>query len=470
MTNTHLELNECLNALPQEWQGELLPEIQRQLLESNTKIAILDDDPTGTQTIHNLPVLTTWDEQAFIDALKSDYPAFFVLTNSRSLDEQKACHLAAEIGFNLNAASKKTGTQFITISRSDSTLRGHFPKEVDAFAESMGDTGLPYLIIPFFFEGGRYTVDDTHYVHESGKLIPAAETIYAKDLSFGFQHSDLRNWVAEKTGERVPYEHVTSIGLSDIRTGGPRRVCDLLMSVPNKSACVVNAASYRDMEVFVLGLLEAEKLGKRFLYRTAASFVRVRTGVEPQKELLGKSELISSTSSGGLFIVGSHVTKTTSQLSILLDETDINPVEINVAKLLNKLERDAELNRVIEAVNQALQQSMDTVIFTSRELVGGRNAEDSLRISQRVSAGLIQIVEKLKYQPRYLVAKGGITSSDIATLGLKVKKALVLGQVLPGVPVWQLGEETKYPGKAYIIFPGNVGEDSALKTIKKKLE
>ena len=36
------------------------------------------------------------------------------------------------------------------------------------------------------------------------------------------------------------------------------------------------------MEVFVRGLLAAEAAGKRFLYRTAASFVQVRAGIEPR--------------------------------------------------------------------------------------------------------------------------------------------------------------------------------------------
>jgi uncharacterized protein YgbK (DUF1537 family) len=61
-----------------------------------------------------------------------------------------------------------------------------------------------------------------------------------------------------------------------------------------------------------------------------------------------------------------------------------------------------------------------------------------------------------------LIAKGGITSSDIATKSLKVKLAMVAGSILPGVPVWKLGEESLFPGMHYVIFPGNVGGDDAL--------
>ena len=61
-----------------------------------------------------------------------------------------------------------------------------------------------------------------------------------------------------------------------------------------------------------------------------------------------------------------------------------------------------------------------------------------------------------------MIAKGGITSSDVATRGLGVKRALVRGQLLPGVPVWRLGAEARFPGIDYVVFPGNVGSDTAL--------
>ena len=77
-------------------------------------------------------------------------------------------------------------------------------------------------------------------------------------------------------------------------------------------------------------------------------------------------------------------------------------------------------------------------------------------------AQLIEIVRSLDVQPRYLVAKGGITSSDVATHGLGIKRAMVPGQILPGVPVWRSGTESRYPGMPYIVFPGNVGGPEAL--------
>ena len=113
----------------------------------------------------------------------------------------------------------------------------------------------------------------------------------------------------------------------------------------------------------------------------------------------------------------------------------------------------------------ALRSGADVVLFTSRQLVTGTDANASLSISQRVSAGLVAIVQALTVRPRYILAKGGITSSDVATQGLGVQRAMVLGQVLPGVPVWQLGPETRHPGLSYIVFPGNVGGPDALGSV-----
>jgi len=460
-----------LETLLPEWPDDLLPIIRQEITQSNYKIVILDDDPTGTQTSKDLPVLTHWPKEALENELSGEYPAFFILTNSRSLAEPDACTLAREIGTNLRHACEKSGVQAILISRSDSTLRGHFPAEVDAMAEVMGKNDLPYLVLPFFLEGGRYTVDDIHYVQEGDCLVPAAQTTFAKDGVFGFHSSNLRDWVAEKTGGRVGAEEVTSISLDDIRSGGPTRVAGILMQVQSGKCCVVNAVSYRDMEVLVSALLEVENNGKEFLYRTAASFVRTRTGRDHDNSLLAKADLTSSsTNSGGLFVIGSYVEKTSQQVAALLEKTTVQSCEVQVANLLQSGQRKVEILRVADEISIALKAGIDCAIYTSRKLVTGNDADSSLEIGQTVSDSLVEIVKLINVQPRYLVAKGGITSSDVATKGLGIKRAMVVGQALPGVPVWQLGQETRYPGMPYIIFPGNVGGIDALVQIHNNLD
>ena len=340
---------------------------------------------------------------------------------------------------------------------------------MDAVAKTLGQQDLPYLVCPFFLEGGRYTINDIHYVAEGSQLIPAARTAYARDASFGFTHSNLCRWIQEKTGNRIPADTVVSLSLDDIRNGGPDRVAQILMTVPDKGACIVNAASYRDMEVVVQGLLSALDNGRDFLYRTAASFVRVRAGIVPRKTLLSKKELVADRGTGGLFIVGSYVTKTTAQVAALLEKTSVVPIKINVQRVLEKECRDNEIQDAVQKVNTALKNGRDAMVYTSRDLVKGNDPDTSLKIGQAVSASLIKIIQGLTCQPRYLLAKGGITSSDVATRGLHVKRALISGQALPGVPVWTLGPESSLPGMSYIVFPGNVGADDALVTLQKKL-
>ncbi|MDI9547363.1 MAG: four-carbon acid sugar kinase family protein [Chloroflexota bacterium] len=462
-------LSETLAALPEPWPDSLLPAIQERLAATERTLVVLDDDPTGTQTVHDVPVLTEWSAPALQAELARRQPVFFVLTNSRSLPLAEAQALNAEIGRNLTRAAQAAGRDFAVVSRSDSTLRGHYPGEVDALAEGLGQRFDATLIIPFFLEGGRYTLNDIHYVAEGDALIPAAETPFARDAAFGYRSSDLRDWVEEKTGGRVRAADVRAISIEQLRSGGPRAAGKALMELADGAVCVVNAAEMRDMEVFVSGLLDAEESGKRFLYRTAASFVQARAGIAP-RPLLGPNDLSLPAEGGALFVVGSYVPKTTAQVERLLAETGIARVEIDVAALLDDAHARQAVAAAVDALNAALQDGRDVVLYTSRGLITGADAAESLAIGKRVSDSLVEIVRSLEVRPRYLVAKGGITSSDIATKALDIRRAFVYGQALPGVPVWQAGPESRYPGLAYVVFPGNVGGDDALVRIVRSLD
>ncbi len=455
--------------LPPEWPTDRLPEIQQQVAASGRKIIVLDDDPTGTQTVHQVAVLTEWSVAALAAELARPDPCLYILTNSRSLPLPAAQALNAEIGRNLLAASQQTGRPFAVVSRSDSTLRGHYPGETDALANALGMQVDGTLLVPFFLEGGRFTIDDVHYVAEGDQLIPAAETPFAQDAAFGYRSSNLREWVAEKSGGTQPADHVATISLAEIRQGGPAAVAQKLRTLQNNQACVVNCVSMRDMEIFVLGLLDAEAQGKTFLYRTAASFVQVRAGITP-RPLLTREELAGTRAGGGLVVVGSYVPKTSSQLGPLLALPGIVSAEVNVAAVLDDATQASEIARVAQIAEAALHAEQTAVIYTSRALVTGDGADASLAIGQRVSASLVAIVQAIGHAPRYLLAKGGITSSDTATKGLGVKRATVLGQILPGVPVWQTGAESRWPGLIYVVFPGNVGNNDALASAVQRFQ
>ncbi len=456
-----------LSSLPPEWPDDLRAAIRGQVEASGRTIVVLDDDPTGTQTVHDVPVLTGWGVDVLTAELAAKPACFYILTNSRALPGPEAGSLGRTIGGNLAGASAQTGRAVVVVSRSDSTLRGHYPAETDALAEGLGQSFDGQLIVPFFLEGGRYTIDNIHWVAEGDTLVPASQTPYAADKAFGYANSDLRAWVEEKTGGRFAAADVAAVTLDDLRVGGAEAVKARLLDVSGGQVCVVNCASYRDMEVFVLGLLAAEAAGKRFLYRTAASFVQVRAGLHP-RGLLTARDLELPAHGGGLFVVGSYVPKTTAQLSALLAVPGIVPVEIDVAALLDE-RREETLAGAIRATDAALAADRTVAVFTSRQLVTVDDPTGSLSIGRQVSDGLITIVQGIRNRPRYLVAKGGITSSDTATAGLGVVRATVAGQILPGIPVWRTGAESRHPGLAYIVFPGNVGGDDALVEVERRL-
>ena len=236
-----------------------------------------------------------------------------------------------------------------------------------------------------------------------------------------------------------------------------------LLQVADQQAIIVNAATYRDVDTFVWGLMQAEDRGKRFLFRTAASFVKSRGGV-PDRGLLSSAELHSTAQKvgvGGLTIVGSYVQRTTEQLGEALRLDGVVGVELEVPRVLDAATRAREIKRVLASLEGELQEGTDVILFTSRELVVP-DCMSQLWAAQLVSRSLSEVLCRLSVRPAYLVGKGGITSSDLATDGLGVRKAWVLGQIVPGVPVWRLGHESKYPGLPYVVFPGNVGGPEAL--------
>lgn len=469
MDDQPIPKSQLLHRLPAEWPQDLRPAIQKQVHADRRKIVVLDDDPTGTQTIHGLPVITRWSVDTLAAEFKNDLPALYILTNSRSYTLPVACQINAEIGHNLTAAAAEARREFVVISRSDSTLRGHFPGEVEALSDALDQNYDGWIINPFFLEGGRYTIDDVHYVNEGDVLVPAAQTEFASDRAFGYSKSNLREWIAEKTIGRIAAEDVATISIENLRVEGPESVSALLMKLRHGQYCIVNAAGYRDLEVFVQGLLAAEARGKTFLFRTAASFVQVRAGIFP-RPLLTQSDLQIPAAGGGLIVVGSFVPRSTGQVNSLLTATNIARAEINVKALLDDRLCGEEINRVASETEQALCRGSDMLIFTGRQLVAGKDSKSSLQIGQKISQGLIRIVQRIQTAPRYILAKGGITASDIATRALNVKKAIVFGQILPGVPVWQLGAESRFPNLAYIVFPGNVGDDQALVDVVQQLK
>ncbi|GAQ10433.1 hypothetical protein ALT_7754 [Aspergillus lentulus] len=458
-----------LSQLPREYPADTQEQIVQLLSTSSlNRLVVLDDDPTGTQTCHDIPVLTVWDVPTLVKEFQQDSPGFFVLTNSRALPPLEAEKLIRAICENVLQAARSTSQTVDIVLRGDSTLRGHFPLEADV-AQSVFGPADAWVLAPFFFQGGRFTINDVHYVAEGETLVPAGLTQFAKDATFGYKSSNLKDYVMEKAPGRFAPEQLHSITIEDIRKGGPQAVYEKLMSFPKGGVVIVNAAAESDMHVFVAGLLLAEAKGKHFLYRTGAAFVSSRLGIRSIPPITAHQlALPSPRETGGLILAGSYVPKTTAQLKVLTDTRGATGalaiIEMDVADLIASPDSaESVIRRVVQQTETHLQSGTDTLVMTSRKLITGQDELSSLAIGARVAEALVKVLQQIQVRPRYIIAKGGITSSDAATKGLNIKRAMIVGQAAPGVPLWRCDEPTsRHQGVPFVVFPGNVGGESTL--------
>lgn len=439
------------------------------------KLVVLDDDPTGVQTVHDVSVYTDWEEESIRKGFEEKEAMFFILTNSRSFSVEETTKVHQDIAARVAKVARELGQDFMIISRGDSTLRGHYPLETQLLADGLTkNEGVVIdgeIICPFFPEGGRYTMDNIHYVKEQDNLVPAGMTEFARDKTFGYKSSDLTEYVEEKTEGKYHKEDCITISLDELNALDVQGIKDKLMSAQNMAKIIVNAVSYADLKIFCAALVLAMKAGKHYMARTAAAFTKVMGRISDQP-LLGRAQLEGDTKNGGIVLIGSHVKKTTDQLNCLKEldgQADFMEFQVNTVFEENGLEKEVE--RTVKAAEEKILSGRTVVIYTSRQLLAPENMtpEEKLHISVKISNAVTSIIGKLSVKPKFIIAKGGITSSDVGTKALRVKKARVMGQVKKGIPVWMTGEESKFPGMPYIIFPGNVGEVSTLKEIVEEL-
>ncbi len=440
---------------------------------NNYKFIVLDDDPTGVQCIHNLYVYTEWDVETLCNALCSEEPMFFLLTNSRAFSEEKTQAVHKEIAQNLLAASKKSGVDFVLISRGDSTLRGHYPLETDVLRNTIEQNSpvrfAGEILCPFFFEGGRITRDNVHYCLIGSKPVPAGDTEFARDKTFGYRSSDLTEYIEEKTKGAYRAGNVLSVPLQWLRDNRTDSIISLLRTA-NGRKIIVNSETYQDLRVFTDAVNTALEDGMRFIFRVAASFTRSIICQEPSP-LLEKSDLIpEGASRGGLIVVGSHTQKTTAQMASLLNNGEIESFEFSIKDVFCEQQGRLQLKNAADAANRCIANGKTFLIYTERKLLYSDSADKSLDISVKISSALSEAVAAISEKPGFIVVKGGITSNDIALKGLHVKSALVAGQIRPGIPVWTLPADNKFAGVPYIICPGNTGDESLLSGIYSMLK
>lgn len=418
---------------------------------AETRIVIIDDDPTGCQTVRDVPVFLVWDETSIREAL-ARYEAFFILTNTRAMTADEARKVSCEVAENLKRANGGR-YRLVIMSRSDSTLRGHLLPELEPLAEHFGPfDGL--ILCPAFFEGDRYTVDDVHCVRTAQGLIPVTKTEFARDAVFGYTHATLSAWIEEVSQGFFRAVRTVSLRTELIRSG-VQAVCEKLMIVSGMTPVVVNALNYADMETVDAAIRKAEKAGKRFVYRTAASMVRVRLGQQAAARYCPEKRVRP-----GIVVVGSYTDKTTAQLEVLLRREGLCAVEIEVERVLAGA-ADAYRRELTERLNRELD-CRSCVVYTSRSYALSGSAADRQRDGARIASFVDAVVRGLTTPSGFIVSKGGITSYTVARYGLGITRAMVQGQIADGVPVWRIDSESGFAGVDYVVFPGNVGNANTL--------
>ncbi|MDO5145657.1 MAG: four-carbon acid sugar kinase family protein [Eubacteriales bacterium] len=443
--------------------------LEKEIAANDKKIVVLDDDPTGVQTVHDISVYTDWTKESIRQGFEEENNLFYVLTNSRGFTAEQTTKAHHEIARAVSEVAKETGKEYIFISRSDSTLRGHYPLETELlkadYETYTGKTIDGEILCPFFKEGGRFTIDNVHYVKYGDELVPANETEFAKDKTFGYTAATMPEYVEEKTGGAYKKEDVICISLEDIHNVDIDKIEAQLMAVKDFHKIIVNAIDYVDVKVFCVALYRAMAKGKVFMFRTAAAIVKVMGGVTSQPLLSREQMVVKETNNGGIVIVGSHTDKTTKQLEALKELQNIEFIELDASLVTNDEAFEAEVQRCLAKEEECIRAGKTVCCYTSRKLITADTGdkEDELRLSVKISDAVQSLVGRLTITPSFVIAKGGITSSDVGTKALAVKKANVLGQIKPGIPVWQTGEESKFPLTPYVIFPGNVGEIATLK-------
>ena len=322
------------------------------------KVVVLDDDPTGSQTVHSCALLLRWDAASLRRGLADPSPLLFILANTRALEPGAAAARLRQICAALRPALAEAQAaglldRWLIVSRGDSTLRGHFPLEVEVLEAELGPFDAT-LLVPAFLPGGRTTRHGVHLLQGE----PVHTTAFARDRLFGYQTSDLPDWVAEKSGGRIAATAVQRLSLAELdRAAAPagfQQLCARLAGLEGNVCVAVDGERPQQLAALGAAVREltapaaAERWGRprRFLFQSAASLLNglVEIGPPPldQAALVG---LRRRDGAGrplpGLVLVGSHVPLADVQLERLLAEPGCAGLELPVAKLARLLEGPA---------------------------------------------------------------------------------------------------------------------------------
>ena len=406
--------------------------LKKEIEANNKKIVVLDDDPTGVQTVHDISVYTNWEKDSIRQGFEEENNLFYVLTNSRGFTAEQTTKAHNEIAAAVDEVARETGKEYIFISRSDSTLRGHYPLETEllkkSYEQNTGKTVDGEILCPFFKEGGRFTIDNVHYVKYGDELVPANETEFAKDKTFGYTAATMPEYVEENTRGAYKASDVTCISLEDIHSMDIDKIEAQLMEVKDFNKIIVNAVEYADVKVFCVALFRAMAKGKVFMFRTAAAIVKVMGAVTDQPLLTRDQMVVKETANGGIVVVGSHTDKTTKQVEALKELSGIEFIELDATLVTDDAAFEAEVRRCLDREEACIKAGRTVCCYTTRALITADTGdkEDELRLSVKISDAVQSLVGRLSITPSFVIAKGGITSSDVGTKALAVMQIIIL--------------------------------------------
>ena len=438
------------------------------------KIIIFDDDPTGSQTVYGCPLLLNWDQYCLEKAFKHPSQLIFILANTRSLSSTLADKKIREICSSLKKFFLRKGyskDDYFYISRGDSTLRGHGVLEPATLAKELGPFHATFHI-PAFLEGGRTTEDGIHYLNG----IPVHMTDFGRDKIFGFSTSHLAKWIEEKSCGKIPVRKILHLDIKQLdmareNQDGFEYLLNFLSQLENNISVVVDAKSPQHLETLAraIKIISNEK---RFLFRTAASFINSLSGLPPNPK--NTSDLVSLKSKNfdfeykpGLIMVGSHVQLATEQLEILLQEDSCEGLEIPARKLAQilSLQECQQLILDLESIllskiESILDRKKVPVLYTSREEIMFSSDSRRMNFGLALAEFMAILVGKIFKKLGYIISKGGITTQLLLQKGLNLKQVDLKGQILPGLSIVEIiSDQNRLP---VVTFPGNLGNNKTL--------
>lgn len=270
-----------LQSFPQVNENDIDQLLNVEISRNRRKMIVIADDSFGTQTLDGTSVFTDWSIDNIRKGFLENRGMFFILTNSRGMSANKSEHVHQEIIAAIFAVSVELNIPFQIYSRSDSTLRGHYPMETETLGKGLALGGCEIdgeIICPFFKEAGRFTIGNTHYVKVGDELVPCAETEYAKDMTFSYVHSDIPQYVEEKTKGEHKADTVICIPVAMLRACAYDEIVQRLLLARRFAKVCVNAVDYCDLKVFAIAYYRALAKGRHFLIRGAGSLMKILSG------------------------------------------------------------------------------------------------------------------------------------------------------------------------------------------------